>query len=311
MKKYWYNIHSRGLESAAVWQTYSPAFIFGEVTLGSHGSDVNLLSVHLQECNDAEDALDMARLARDGGAATIRDLCTRACLAVQGNLPVGDAMRDEVADVRRVKGQSQAATIDKGRKLMSLWQMVNAHRAGMAPAQQPLLVGTTDVTWFQSSLANHAQVLQDVENKVAAFNKKKTQLRTTATRVDKNNKRWLDSWKGQFPKNSPERAALTQISTSPHQTIPGQAAVLEVTQLPDLVVRLSFDAARATQFTILHKGPEQDTYSVIADDWTAKTFEHTADDTGDHAYKVIGRNSAGVGKESAPFVVPVAQQAAA
>ena len=311
MKKYWYDMHLRGLESVAVWQTHAPLYKFGEVTLGAHGADVNLLNDHLQQCHDGEDALDMARLARDNGVAAIRDLCTRACQAVLGHLPVGDALRGEVSDVRRVASRSQQGVLDKGRKLVSLWQMVNTHRAQMTPAQPALLVGETEAGSFQSSLGNHAQILQDVEHKLAAFNKKKNQLRATATRVDKNNKRWFEAWKGQFARGTPERAALRQISTSPGQTIPGQAAVLVTEQLPGRVVRLAFDAARATQFTLLHRAPGETAFSVLADELTAKTFDHTATVAGAHTYKVIGRNSAGVGAESAAIVVTVAEQVAA
>ena len=50
---------------------------------------------------------------------------------------------------------------------------------------------------------------------------------------------------------------------------------------------------------------------MLADALTAKTFDHTAGVAGAHTYKVIGRNSAGVGAESAAIVVTVAEQVAA
>ncbi|MBI3416664.1 MAG: hypothetical protein HY043_15335 [Verrucomicrobia bacterium] len=76
-------------------------------------------------------------------------------------------------------------------------------------------------------------------------------------------------------------------------------------------VQLSFGAARATSFTLLHQGPGEAAFSVLADGLTAKVFTQTGQSVGQHAYKVIGKNSVGVGAESLPLVVTIAQSQAA
>ncbi len=310
-KEYWYEIHNRGLETIAVWQTFSSAFVVGELSLTTHTADVALLNDHIRECNTAQDETDLQRSDRDEIVAGLRDICVRATRLISGTLPPGDSMRKELRGVTSVRGQSQQALFSKCSRLVSVWTLVNTHRANMVESLPPLLVGAVDVTQFQASLTSHGASLQSVENKLAAFSRKKSQLRATATKVDRNNKRWYAAWQGQFATGSPERDALSQVSTGTSATAPGQGVFLDVETLDNQLVRLTFDAARATQFQLLHKGPGDAVFAVLADGLTENSFLYTAQPAGGHAYKVIGSNSVGTGAESLPVVVTVEQQLAA
>jgi hypothetical protein len=104
---------------------------------------------------------------------------------------------------------------------------------------------------------------------------------------------------------------LNLIDTGPSQTIPGQGVFLGSEVLGNSSVKLSFDGARGTTFKLLYKGPGDAVFRVLAEGLTGKTFVHEGVAEGGHTYKVIPSNSAGTGAESVPYVVTVAQQAAA
>jgi hypothetical protein len=311
MKKYWYGVHNRGLDTVAVWNTFAPTFNVGSLTLAQHTTDVSLLHTHLREAVAARDDLECARAGRDTSAAQLQDLCSRACRMVLGTLPRGDTLAHEVRTVYAVRGVSQQAVVERATRLSNVWTLLNAHRASSTPALPPLVVGTMDAGTFQSALGNHGVLLQNVATKMSLFNRKNEQLRDTVTRVDANNKRWYQSWRGHFASGTTEHRALSQIPTKTSKPVPGQAVFLGVETLPGLQVRLSFDAARATSFTLLHKGPADAAFAVLEDELTDGTYVHAAGTPGGHVYKAVGHNSAGDGAESLELVVTVAAAQAA
>ena len=208
MKKYWYDVYDRGLDTVAVWTCCAPTFPVGELNLAAHAADVNLVSALLPPLAGAEDVLDTARDSRDIVAATLRDLCVRGCRLIASTVPAGDPMADKVQAVYAVRSQTFRALQDKTVKLITAWQAMNEHRAALNPAQPALLVGTTTVSEVQSLLGNYAQLLDNVSKKEAPVKTKKGLFHLAANRVDQNNKRWYKAWLGQFAAGSVERAAL-------------------------------------------------------------------------------------------------------
>jgi hypothetical protein len=77
--------------------------------------------------------------------------------------------------------------------------------------------------------------------------------------------------------------------------------------LPGHEVKLSFGAARAKTFTLVHKGPGEEAFTVLGSGLKERSFIHSAGVAGEHIYKVLGENCVGVGAESMPLTVPVAQ----
>jgi hypothetical protein len=235
----------------------------------------------------------------------------RALALIVGSLPPGHALIKDARRIYRLRGQSVERINRRCLDLVAVWQQANTFRAAQNPVQPPLKVDDVDVTTFKSTLGNLAQLITDVSEKQGAVSDKKSKLREVAKRVDRNNKRWYKAWSGQFARGTAGRDALNLIDTGPSQTLPGQAVFLGSEQLPDGSLKLSFDAARATQFKLLHKGPGDANFSVLAEGLTEKTFVQQSVPVGGHTYKVLGSNSAGAGAESLPFLVTVAQQAAA
>ena len=309
--RYWYDIHSRGVDTFAVWTAFAPTFVVGELTLVAHSADVNLFNSLILEWSQAQDALNLARSNRDTSATSLGVVCQRALKLISGTLKPTDNLLKEVRSVTGIQGESQGAINEKCLRLASLWMAVNTHRAALTPAQPALTVDTTDVSSFQSMVGNHAMLNQIVATHRTALSQKTTALRVVATRVDTNNKRWYKAWQGQFAAGTAQREALSLINTGSSQSVPGQAEFLGHEILPGQGVRLSFDASRATQFAVSHQGPGESVFAVVASGLTVKSFDHLNQAQGIHTYKVVGANSAGTGAESVALSVSVAQANAA
>lgn len=310
MKKFWYDVLDRSFDSVSVWGL-APTFPVGHLNLAQHSSDTALLSGHILLCTDAEASLLTARVGRDNHATSLRDLYTRACRLMQGTVEAGNRMADQVRAARRIDGQSFRAVEDKGDKVLSAWKEINAYRATLNPALPALLVGTVALGDVQSTLGNYRQLLAAVSDKQAFLSTKKTNLRALVYKIDKNNKRWYQAWLGQFAAGSPERAALSQIDTGTTPATPGKGVFLGAEQLPNLTVSLGYGAARATGFTLWHQGPGDPEFSTLAENITARTFEHTNAPLGVNRYKVTGHNPHGDGSPSLVLEIEVAQQAVA
>lgn len=311
MKEYWYAIHRRALETMGTWTEGAPSFVFGELTLDLHKADLAALNGTLQAQIDAEFKLSGARSARDTHYGIIADLCTRGCQLISGSLPTGDPLRDEVRHVRGVRKESQGELLAKGRRLVSLWEKVNARRAALTPAQAALCVGTTALGDFEPMLQQHSGLLQSVEDMLSAMKDRKVEMRTLVTRLDENNKRWFQAWKGNFPAGSIEREMLRSVRTGPKRHEPAQAVMLTAKVLPDGRVQLAFDALRGTSFTVLHRGPGEPEFAAWPERIQLKTLTTEPLPPGEHAWKVVAHNSVGDGPESAELVVTVAGRLAA
>ena len=309
--KFYYSIHSRGVDTVAVWTVFGLTFTVGEFNLASHAAEVNSFNARVLDVVQAEDALGLVRTSRDDTSVWLRSVCSRALQLISGTLPKGHALGGEVAKVYGIRGASQEAINRRCLDLVGVWAQVNAFRAAQTPPQPPIKVDETVVSGFQSFLGNFALLITEVSTKRGMLSEKNTNLRHAATRVDQNNKRWYKAWQGQFPKGSAARGALNLIDTGPSQRKPGQGVFLGVQVLPNLTVKLFLDGARATSFTLLHKGPSSPAFSVLVDGLTLKMYEHVTSEAGEHQYKLVPHNSAGNGPESVVLTVLVAQQAVA
>lgn len=304
-------VYERGIGSVAAWTNNAPEFVVGELSRDAHAVDVDLLSTQLFQLYEAEDGLHTARIRRDAAAGPLRDLCTRGCLLIAGTATEGDGLGEKLQAVYRVRSESFAALTEKGGKLVLAWQGANTHRAALTPAQPPLLVGTTAVGEFEELLESYDGLLTGIASAEDSVQSRRTSVHAIVRKVDRNNKRWHKAWRGQFPEGSPERAALGLIDTGRRPSAPGPAVFLMAGFTLEQAVRLSFGAARAQRFTLLHQGPGEEMFSILAEGLKARNFEHKTKEPGEHRYKLIGHNAAGDGPESAVLVVKVAERAAA
>ena len=87
-------------------------------------------------------------------------------------------------------------------------------------------------------------------------------------------------------------------SPTPAQQAPAKAVITVATSPAAGEAHLEFSANHATSYDVLHKGPGEATFTLVADDIIQTIYNATGLVAGAHEYKVIGRNSRGTGPES-------------
>jgi len=116
----------------------------------------------------------------------------------------------------------------------------------------------------------------------------------------------LEEGRAQFAVGTPQREVIDAIPTTPAAQAPNQAVISVATSPAPGQAHLEYDAAHATSFDVLHKGPGDTEFSTVADDLIEKVYNANGLPPGLHDYKVIGQNSRGNGPESAVASMTVA-----
>lgn len=269
----WQSIHSRGQSTNAIWNQHAPALTVGEMTLATHSADVALLPPAAQAVVTQEDAVDTARNARDAAVAFITDLAIRAPRKIEGDLLSSDPFHADLKHIRVVEITGLDTAVTRGQRVVSLWEKLNARNATLVPARPPLLVGGTAVAALAAALTGLPAKTQEVETQTSILNDRRSDLAIIKDRVDTNNKRWFDSWMGEFAEGSPERNALSQIDTGsggsgggggepPAPTPPGTALVSSTIQ--DGVVTLLMTCEGAVFFNVYQRAPSDSEFSLVA-----------------------------------------------
>ena len=251
MAEYWQTMHLRGQQTIGVWGTFSAAFQVGALTLTEHTADVALILTHVNDRDVQQDVLDDAMLARDANFDLIHDIAVRVPQLIDATLEDSDPLNNDLDDIFGVNPDSQHGSMERSRRIISLWHRVNAKRAAMTPALPALLLGSTSVADLTTAVANHPGLMQIVENERSELSQTKSQLQTTARRVDRNNKRWYGAWGTNFAVGSPEHLAmLSQITTETGTIAPSAQEILLLTQT-GLSVHVSYVSGGGNHATSL------------------------------------------------------------
>ena len=115
----------------------------------------------------------------------------------------------------------------------------------------------------------------------------------------------------QFDRRTTAWTWLNTIPAWPGTKAPRQARIKHAASPVPGVVRLEYDVAHATSFTIRHQGPADEDYAVVAAGVSLRTYETGGLAAGAHSWIVIPRNSRGPGPASKPVTVTVAAAQAA
>jgi hypothetical protein len=116
----------------------------------------------------------------------------------------------------------------------------------------------------------------------------------------------LEEGRSQFAIGTPEREVIDAVPTAPAAQPPAQAVITAATSPGPGQAHLDYSAERATSYDVLHKGPGDTEFTVVADDAIVLTYNANGLAAGTHEYKVIGQNSRGNGPESAVSSIVVA-----
>lgn len=296
MQEFWEATHIRGQQTVAVWNAFAPAFTVSTVTRAAHAADVALLLTHVNDRDVQQDAFDDADAQARQNRAFIRDVTVRGPELIDANLDEGDLLKGEVKNVTAVEGRTEEGNLERARKLISLWTRVNAARAALVPPLPELKLGSITVAQLQAAVTNHPTLSQAVKDQDAGLSAKKSQLRQTEARVDKNNKRWYAAWAVNFVPGTPEHDALSQVDTEPG-TNPPSALEIAAVVANGLNADLTYVAGggrHATSLRLLYKvnGVDADfahpTSAILAGQ-TAGPF--AAGQTVD--FKTVAENSVG------------------
>ena len=255
MAEYWEAVHIRGQQTIGVWTTFAPDFAVGELTSADHTADVAGILTRVNERDVQQDAVDAAVAARDNSFEEIHGVNTRAPQLIDAVLPPDDDLQDELDGVYEVDAYSHEGNLERGRRLISLWNQVNAKRAALTPPQPPLLLGSADLAALQSAVENHPSLLQTVANERAELSRKRSQLSSHTRKVDRDNKRWYAAWRSNFPDGSPEHDALSLVDTEEGASPPTALEIAALTQREASVevTYLAGGGRRATSLTLVYQ----------------------------------------------------------
>lgn len=116
----------------------------------------------------------------------------------------------------------------------------------------------------------------------------------------------LEEGRSQYLPTSTEREVIDAIPIDAPSQPPNQSVISVATSPAPGAAHVVYDADGATDWDVLHKGPGDATFTLVADDVIVKVYDTTGLAAGSHEYKVIGRNSRGVGPESDVATINVA-----
>ncbi len=115
----------------------------------------------------------------------------------------------------------------------------------------------------------------------------------------------LEEGRSQFVVGTPEREVIDSIPTAPASQAPNKAVISVATSPGAGQAHLEFHALHATSFNVLHKGPGETEFTIVAEDIIATVYDANGLAPGNHEYQVIGQNSRGNGPDSTISIIAV------
>ena len=222
--------HQRGIDTIAVWNQYAPAFTAGTLTVAQHTADVAEILTRAGAVATADSDLEQARDARDALEEALQQLCVQGPAAIEGGLPSGSDLQDDLHPIRAIKMASKEKTLERARKLHALWEKVNARHAAAVPVLPEQKAGGKTLAEFTTLMDNLAASLQTVADEESDNKLAHRDLDQITQQVDRQNKRWYKAWLGEYAEGTAERDALSQIDTG-NPTAPPE--YYEITTLED------------------------------------------------------------------------------
>lgn len=251
---------------------------------------------------DSKTDLDLAMGGRNAASNTAHD----ACVAVLGILKTrfrNDPVSTEVIAKLPVDDRNPAETLRRGQSISSLWGKLPNPPGSATPFKA---WDTMDKTAFDALITALDQKLDTFTNENDDYEEAQGNLHKKDGEMADYITASLAQGRHQFPVGTPQREVIDHIPTDPAQQSTAKAVITAATSPGAGQARLVFSALHATSYDVLHKGPGDAAFTVVADDIIVTTYNATGLVAGVHEYKVVGRNSRGSGPESNVSVVTVA-----
>lgn len=247
--------------------------------------------------DDFQAKLSLRNLA-DGewleAVATGHTLCVQIFPIMQSRYRK-DAGSTRAIDKLPVDDRTPAESRDRMKALSALW----------ASLPNPPNSLTPFVAWDTMDKAAFDAALALIITNEAAFLATEQPYELAQGKLHKVKAGWDDfitaalaQGRGQFLEGTPEREVIDAIPTAPAQQPPAQAVISSATSPAAGQAVIVCDALRGTSFDYFRKGPGDADFIKVGDDLIVKTLTLNGLVAGTHEFKVLPRNSRGIGSES-------------
>ena len=250
---------------------------------------------------NAKTDFDLAMGGRNSAVTNLHD----ACVSVFGIMKTRfrkDIVSSEVIAKLPVDDRTPADTLRRGQSTSILWGKL-PNPPGSATAFKAW--DTMDKTAFDALVTALEAKLDTVTNETDDYEEAQGNLHKKDAEMTDFISAALAQGRHQFAEGTPQRDVIDHIPTTPAQQAPAKAVITVATSPAAGTAHLEFSANHATSYDVLHKGPADSVFTVVADDIIVTIYNATGLVVGAHEYKVIGRNSRGAGPESDVSVVNV------
>jgi len=251
---------------------------------------------------NAKTDFDLAMGGRNSAVTNLHD----ACVSVFGIMKTRfrkDIVSSEVIAKLPVDDRTPADTLRRGQSTSILWGKL-PNPPGSATAFKAW--DTMDKTAFDALVTALEAKLDTFTNETDDYEEAQGNLHKKDAEMTDFISAALAQGRHQFAEGTPQRDVIDHIPTTPAQQAPAKAVIAVATSPAAGEAHLEFSANHATSYDVLHKGPGDADFVVVADDIIQTVYNATGLAAGAHEYKVLGRNSRGTGPESDVSVVNVA-----
>jgi hypothetical protein len=231
--EYYQIFQNRAAQTAAVINKNIPTLTVAGVNAAGLLAQSKALDGLAQLRDDAVTTSDAAVNAEHLGQMQIHNLVLSLPHVVEGeldeNVPAESALLDLLAPVFAIVPRTTELTLDRGMKLKSALDKINAYLAAQTPARGPVTSGGKGVADLNTLITTQPLLEQAVEDTAADVSSARTALRTAATAVDRLNKRFYAKLQSEARTNAALALALGQIDTE-SASLPGTLGISTIMQ---------------------------------------------------------------------------------
>ena len=251
---------------------------------------------------NAKTDLDLAMGARNAATTSLHD----ACVDVYGIMKTRfrkDPVSSEVILKLPVDDRTPADTLLRGQQISILWGKL-PNPPGSATPFKPW--DTMDKAAFDALVTALGQKLETFTDENDDYEEAQGNLHLKDGEMVDFIGAALAQGRHQFIEGTPQREVIDKIPTVPSTQAPLKAVITVATSPGAGTAHLEFHATHGTSYDVLHKGPGESTFTLVADDIIQTSYNASGLVAGAHEYKVVGRNSRGTGPVSDVSTVNVA-----
>jgi hypothetical protein len=231
--EYYQAYQNRAAQTAAVINKYIPALKIGGVDAAGLLAQSKALDGLAQLRDDAIANSDAAANAEHLGYLQIQNLVLGLPQSAEGelddNVAAESALLDLLSPVYAIVPRTTELALERGMKLKSALDKVNAYLAAQVPPRGPITSGGKGLAELNTLMAAQPALEQAIEDTAANVSAARTALRTAATTVDRLNKRFYAKLQSEARTNAALAAALGQVTTD-SANLPGTLGVKSILQ---------------------------------------------------------------------------------